>query len=74
MKHRETINKSIEEKLNEEEEIVKIQFDGRQFLIKIPTEFTRILKLKKGDKMKLSLTIPEKESTRKSKLQAEVVD
>ena len=74
MKHREIINKEVEKDLAKETQTIKVQFDGRQFVIKIPTEFTRILKLKKGDQMKLSIELPETGSTRKSKIKAELVD
>lgn len=73
MKHREIVNKLIEEELDKEIKDVKIQFDGNQFFIKIPTEMSQLLKLKKGDIARITLSIPESGSIRKSALKLQVI-
>lgn len=74
MKQRELINKTIEPELDTETKDLKIQWDGRQFFIKLPTEFSELLQLKKGDKARLTMKIPETSSTRKAKVTMEVLD
>lgn len=73
MEHRKIINKEVELELEREIKEVKVQFDGRQFLIKIPKDFSDMMRLKKKDKIRLTFPTPEGEDLRKSRLSMEVV-
>ena len=46
----------------EPEEVVRkeatISFDGRQFLARIPSEVSQLLKIKKGDKLVFNIQLP----------------
>jgi hypothetical protein len=57
MKHRETINKDVEEKLNEDEWMATISYDGTQFLMRFPKDLAEFLKLKKKEKVLLKANL-----------------
>ncbi|HDY72857.1 MAG TPA: hypothetical protein ENH90_01740 [bacterium] len=74
MKQREAINEIIESELDKEIKVVSVQHDKKQFSIKIPKVFAEHWKLKKGQKVKLTMPIPEHGPIRKSKISMEIVE
>ncbi|HDY72891.1 MAG TPA: hypothetical protein ENH90_01910 [bacterium] len=74
MKHRESINEIIEPDLDKETKEVSVQHYENQFLIKIPKVFAEHWKLKKGEKVRLTMPLPEKGSLRESKISMELVE
>lgn len=45
--------------INVEEKTASIVFDGKQFLVRFPTEIAEMKKIKKGDKIKFKMTAPK---------------
>ena len=50
-----------------------VTFDGKQHTIKVPQQISKALKLKKGDKVVFTLTIPENELATKKDLEIKLV-
>ena len=51
MAHRELINKIKEEEYDEEEGTASVSFDGKQFVVRIPTSVAEAARVQKGDKV-----------------------
>lgn len=58
MTQRKKLNKINEPDYHRETKSAKIAFDGKQFLVRIPTEISGIKKMKKGDKLEFIVEIP----------------
>jgi len=71
----EEVQKIVEpkEEITLEKEL-KLQYDSKQFFIRIPKNFETLLKLKKGMKIKLISTIPSINKDAKIKTEIEVLD
>ncbi len=59
MSQRKILNKLAEEEINIEKRKAKIAFDGKQFLVRIPTEIASIKGIKKGDLFEFTMEIPK---------------
>jgi len=60
MNHRDKLNALNVPTFNAVEKAATVVFDGRQFLVRFPTEIAETKKIKKGDKIKFKITAPEK--------------
>ena len=60
MNHRDKLNELNLQTYNAEEKIATVVFDGRQFLVRFPTEIAKIKKIKKGDKIKFKMLAPKR--------------
>jgi len=61
MSQRKTVNKVVQPKLPNENWTVRISFDSRQFFVRFPKELAELLKIKKGQKAKLSIDLLKKD-------------
>lgn len=60
----------------DEEEIVeesKITFDGRQFLVRFPSEISKLMKITNQDKIRFVLKLPRPRTDESSKLTIEII-
>ncbi|HLC92696.1 MAG TPA: hypothetical protein VJH23_03240 [archaeon] len=56
------------------EKTVNVTYDGKQCAIKVPSKLARILRIKKGDKVKFTLLMPEgKVLPKKNELKIEMI-
>lgn len=55
------------------EKKAKITYDGRQYLVRIPTEISNVLNISQDDMIKFTAVVPSPKSTEKKSLKIELV-
>ncbi len=74
MTQRKTLNEINEPKYDQEEGTAKVVFDGKQFLVRIPTAVAEAAGVKKGDKVKfVAKIVPDPQPISNSKILMEYV-
>ena len=74
MKQRKIINEVTEQSYDEESGSAKVVFDGKQFLVRIPTAVAEASGVKKGDTVNFKVKIvPEPQPIENSKIEMEYV-
>lgn len=71
------VPKEIEEIVNRQpyviEEKAKLTWDGRQFIVRIPSEITKEMNITKENQMRFRLTKPLPDSSEKPELKIELI-